>query len=107
MSDWGPTNPTAASEANIDSVAPPTPTVTPMGGCPAGTNTVNAYSDDGVDGSGAAYYNYKINGGATKRTLTQLGSVDIHASGTITFQAVDFTGLTSGWSSPATPVCVS
>ena len=110
VSAWGPTNTTSASEAAIDNVAPLKPTVTPTAGCPAHTNTVNAYADDSIDGSGASFYYYKINTGsgygAVKKTPTQVGNVDMTASGTIMFQAVDFVGLASPWSDPAT-VCVS
>ncbi len=110
VSAWGPTNTTSASEAAIDNVAPLKPTVTPTAGCPAHTNTVNAYADDSIDGSGASFYYYKINTGsgygAVKKTPTQVGNVDMTASGTIMFQAVDFVGLASPWSDPTT-VCVS
>ena len=51
VSAWGPTNTTSASEANIDSIPPPVPTVTPTAACPAGTNTVTGFSANGTDGS--------------------------------------------------------
>ena len=105
VSAWGPTNTTSASEANIDSIPPPVPTVTPTAGCPAGTNTVTGFSANGTDGSPIDYY-VKINGGAATK-INVLGTYDVKVNGTkISYQAVDQAGSPSGWSPQAT-ICVS
>ena len=105
VSAWGPTNTTSASEANIDSIPPPVPTVTPTAGCPAGTNTVTGFSANGTDGSPIDYY-VKINNGPSTK-INVLGTYDVKVNGTkISYQAVDQAGSPSGWSPQAT-ICVS
>ncbi len=105
----GPTNTTSSSMAQLDRTAPPAPTVTFTAGCPAGSspNVVSAYADDGHYGSGAAYYNYSLNGGVTKQTNV-LGQVNLTQPGryTIKYQAVDNAGLVSAWT-PTSTICVS
>ena len=99
VSAWGPTDTTSASEAAIDNVAPLKPTVTPTARLPRTYEHRERLRRRRhrrqrrlvlqlQDQPGSGY-------GAVKKTPTQVGNVDMTASGTIMFQAVDFVGLAS------------